>query len=196
MSVITFVLNLVAATTTLVLSVRLVRTAIEALLEGQLSQNLVRISGIWWSTSSGCTVAILLQGATAVILLASMRLAGNDARGRQAQCSKSTLQPGREHPAPMHDPVRRKRPGTIPTGHAFGIGGASAVGDGLAILVHDTDRNFFRRYVQSGIMFHRSFSSRLLSMRPTYRTSFAPGERPPQAHHVVTASDRNGWVLA
>src|SRR6056297_2932115 len=34
-------------------------------------------------------------------------------------------------------------------------------------------------------MFHRSFSSRLISMRPTYRTSFATGERPPQSHHVI-----------
>ena len=32
-----------------------------------------------------------------------------------------------------------------------------------------------------------SFSSRLLSMRPIYRTSFASGERPPQSHHVVYA---------
>ena len=36
-----------------------------------------------------------------------------------------------------------------------------------------------------------SFSSRLLSMRPIYRTSIAIGERPPQSHHVWRCE---GWV--
>lgn len=66
---------------------------------------------------------------------ALMRLAVIDAGGGQAQLREAALQPSREHPAFMHDPVRRERSIAKPTRHAFGIGRTSSACDGLAIMI-------------------------------------------------------------
>ena len=116
---------------------------------------------------------------------ALVRLARVDAGGRKPESRHPALQPNRQVPTLMYNPARHERAVSKPACHTLGIGWASAARDRLAITIHNTDRNLFQRNIQTRIVFHRSFSSRHLSMRPTYLTSFAPGERPPQSYHVL-----------
>lgn len=71
MDVISFAINLMAATTLLMFSVHLVRNAVESRLKGQIKSRLARGSHPALAAMWGCLLAILMQGATAVVVLAA-----------------------------------------------------------------------------------------------------------------------------